>query len=258
MAESDVTLDELQAFLALVIEAGTRAADNLRFNFRKPAERFIVLLLLSMIDYARSARAMLIAGEFKGIAGAARSVLDAYADLRNLCTEDDYWENLELPDEVAWNKTCQIASAGKNETLRPFTESELLKPARRLYAKEVERLKDKGVTKLETEVRFRRAGLSDEYAGFAMLSAVVHNSPSYMTWLYFDVRADTPQRRPWGDDGPMVPNFGRSSALMLAEILLRSTERVLQRFGHGKAGVTGAFEELERIQAVWKRPITDS
>jgi hypothetical protein len=90
-----LTLEELTAFLKMSLECAERACSNgLRFDFYEPRHRYAVLLLWTVLDYARDVIALAQAARYGAIAIVTRSALDAYADIANLGDHPDYWEHL--------------------------------------------------------------------------------------------------------------------------------------------------------------------
>ena len=159
-----LTLDELTDFLKMSLECAERACSNgLRFAFYEPRHRYTILLLWTVLDYARDVVALAKAARYSAIAIVTRSALDAYADIANLGDHSDYWEHLAAADASTWKKLLEQASRGGNPMLKALSEDELLPLGRRKNAHELKALQAKGVEKLDIDERFERAQLTNEY-----------------------------------------------------------------------------------------------
>ncbi len=141
------------------------------------------------------------------------------------------------------------ARRGHNPVLRKLSEAEVFTVGRRQYSQE--KLRAKGVESLGIEERFERAGLTNEYESlYAFLSAEVHNNVSTLQSRYLD----------WDDEQAWVTqqreiskhqhHYERPCTLTMSEIVLRSTEKLLRRFGHGLAVLSDANSGLERISKI--------
>jgi hypothetical protein len=110
-----LTLEELTAFLKLSLGCAERACSNgLRFDFYEPRHRYAVLLLWTVLDYARDVIALAQAARYGAIAIVARSALDAYADIANLGDHPEYWEHIAAADASKWKQLLERASRGGN------------------------------------------------------------------------------------------------------------------------------------------------
>jgi hypothetical protein len=246
-----VNLNELTALLELSLECAARAYSNgLRFDYRDLRERYSVLLLWAVLDYAHDIIALIRARRYGAISLITRSALDAYADIANLGDHHDYWEHLAVADASKW-KQLHEAAGGGNPMLKDLRESELFPVARRKNAKELKALKKKGVRMLEIGERFELAGLTNEHeSGYAILSSEVHNNVSHLQSRYID----SDETGSWliapGRTSSHSQRYEDAGTLHMSEIVILSTEKVLRLLGHGTAVMRPASSQLERI---WRR-----
>jgi len=158
--DEPITLQELTALLELSLDCAVRACTNgLRFDFDEPRHRYSILLLWTVLDYARDVMALSHATRYGAISTITRSALDAYADIANLGDHPDYWQHLVAADASKWKQLLERASSGKNPVLNDLSADELLPIGRQKYAQELKALQSKGVKKLDIDERFKRAGL---------------------------------------------------------------------------------------------------
>ena len=124
-----LTLDELTTFLKLSLDCAERAYSNgLRFHFYEPRERYAVLLLLTVLDYARDVVA-LIQARYGAIAIVARSALDAYTDISVTTPIIGSTLPLRIP---SWKQLLERASRGGNPMLKGLSEDDLLRVGARM------------------------------------------------------------------------------------------------------------------------------
>jgi hypothetical protein len=249
-AEPRIALGELVAFLELSIRCAVKVCAGLRYDFGNPTDRFAVLLLYTTLDYGRAVVALAKAGTFSGIPVIARSALEAYADIANLCDYPDYWKHLLVVDASKWKQLLERASRGDNPALKALSEDALLPVGLRHYSEELEHLSAEGVRPLKIWQRFERAGLKHEYeSAYAMLSDETHSNVSGLQGHYVDWNENRAWIVPQGETSKHSHHYELPGTLTTAEIVLKSTEKVLRLFGHGIAILSEATRELERIWA---------
>jgi hypothetical protein len=247
-----LTLEELTALLKMSLECAERACSNgLRFDFYEPRHRYAVLLLWTVLDYARDVIALAQAARYGAIAIVTRSALDAYADIANLGDHPDYWEHLAAVDASKWKQLLERASRGGNPMLNALSEAELLPLGRRKNAQELKALKAKGVEKLDIDERFERAQLTNEYESmYAILSSEAHNNVSSLQSRYIDWDEKSAGLVPTGETSSHSHHYEEPCILTMSEIVIQSTEKVLRLLGHGAAVMSPARSQLEHI---WER-----
>jgi hypothetical protein len=246
-----ITLGELVDLLKLSIESAVQACSGFRYDFYEPRDRYSVLLLYRIIDQARAVVVMAEATAYVAIPIVARSALDAYADIANLGDYPRYWENLDAVDAIKWKPLLERASRGGNPVLKALGEDKLLPIGRRKYAQELKELRARGVEALGVDVRFERAGLTNEYEStYALLSAEVHNNISSLQSRYIDWDEERAWMTKQGVTSKHSHEYELPCTLTMTEIVLRSAEKVLRLFGHGVAVLSRPNRELERM---WQR-----
>ncbi len=247
----DVSLPELVELLRLCISRVEVAVPEMRASFYNPTDRYAVALLLAVTDYARCNVALAGAKSFSAIPGVTRSALDAYADIANLCDHSAYWKHLEAADSSSWNLVLQAASRGDNPFLKGVSESEYLLDGRAYYGKRQRSLESVGVKKLQIKERFQKAGLRHEYeSAYSLLSAEAHNNVSSLVSRYFDISDDAIEIRKSDRGNLRSHHYELPCTLMMSEILLRSTEKVLQHCGHGIAVLSEANSRFYAVAAI--------
>ncbi len=247
-----LTVEELTTFLKLSLECAERACSNgLRFDFYEPRERYAVVLLWAVLEYARDVVVLIQAARYGAIAIVVRSALDAYADIANLGDHPDYWEHLAAADASSWKQLLERASRGGNPMLKGLSEDDLLPVGRRNNAQELKALQAKGVEKLNIDERFERAQLTNEYESmYSMLSSEVHNNVSGLQSRYVDWDGESAWLVPTGETSRHSHHYEDPCTLTMSEIVIQSTEKVLRLLGHGTAVMSPA---RSRLEFVWKR-----
>ena len=251
-ADEPITLPELTALLELSLDCAVRACTNgFRFDFDEPRYRYSILLLWTVLDYARDVMALSLAARYGAISIITRSALDAYADIANLGDHPDYWRHLVAADASKWKQLLERASSGKNPVLNDLSADELLPIGRQKYAQELKALQAKGVKKLDIDERFKRAGLTNEYESlYAILSAEAHNNVSGLQSRYIDWDETSAWIISYGDASSRSHHYQEPCTLTMSEIVIQSTEKVLALLGHGTAVMSAARSQMEDI---WKR-----
>jgi hypothetical protein len=246
----NVSLPRLLGLLRLCVQRTEVAIAQMRFDASVPTDRDLIALLLGIADYSRGVIAAGNARTFAVITGATRSALDAYVDIANLCDDPGYWKHLDAADSGSWTPVLQAASRGGNPFLKGIAESEFLIPGRSLFAKRRKALESAGIKKLEIKERFQRAGLTNEHeAAYGFMSAEAHNNVSFLVSRYFELSEDTITLRRPDRENLKSAHYELPCTLLMSEILLRSTEKVLRHFGHGVAVLSKAAEKFAPIAA---------
>jgi hypothetical protein len=248
MASATTDLPELLDVLRLCLRSVDAAIPQIRFAIYDPTDRYLIVMLLAVRDYARGVIAMGDAGTTTALSGAVRSAVDAYVDIANLCDHSEYWKHLEAADASSWSKVLQAASRPGNPYLKAIRESEYLQAGRSSYADRLKELSSLGISKLEIGERFRRAGLENEYeSAYSLMSAEAHNNVSHLLSRYFDLSGDELGLRQPGQETLESPRFDLSNTLVMSDILLHSTEKVLRHCGHGVAVLAEARARFEPL-----------
>jgi hypothetical protein len=243
-----LTLNELIEFLELSVQCAVRAGVAFRYDPAEPRDRFAVLLLYAVLDHARAVLTLAKARVFPAIAVVTRSALDAYVDIANLGDHPRYWEDLMAVDAAKWQTLLERASRGGNPVLRGLSADTLLPVARRKYAREIKALRARGVKELGIGERFKNAELTNEYESvYSILSSETHNNISSLQSRYIDRNENEAWIVQPGETSKHAHHYELPCTLTMAEIVLRSTEKVLRLFGHGVAVVSQPLRELERI-----------
>jgi Family of unknown function (DUF5677) len=250
-----LTLAELIEFLELSVQSAVTACSGFRYDLSGPRDRFAVLLLYVILDYARAVVALAKADAFAGIPVVARSALEAYVDIANLCDHPGYWKHLVVVDASKWKQLLERASRGDNPALKALSDDALLPVGLRHYSEELEKLRAEGVRPLRISERFERAGLNREYEStYAILSDETHSNVSGLQGHYLDYDDSKAWIVKQGEVSTHSHHYELPATLTTAEIVLKSTEKLLRLFGHGTAVLSEAYRELDGI---WARAQVD-
>ncbi len=251
MASSASTdLPELLDMLRLCVKSVEAAIPQIRFDIYDPTDRYLIAMLLAVKDYANGVIALGDAKTWVAMPGTVRSALYAYVDIANLCDHADYWKHLEAADANSWSKLLQAASRPDNPLLKAIRESATLPVGRSRYADRLRELSFLGISKLDIGERFQMAGLKNEWeSAYSLMSAEAHNNVSHLLNRYFDLTGDQIGLRQLGKETLESPRFDLSNTLLMSDILLHSTEKVLRHCGHGVAVLAAARSQFEPLAA---------
>ena len=250
MVSALTDLPELIDLLRLCLRSVEGAIPQIRFDIYNPTDRYLIAMLLAVRDYAHGVIALADAKTTGAMPGTVRSALDAYVDIANLCDHTVYWKHLEAADANSWSKVLQAASRPDNPFLRAIRESESLPVGRSHYAERLKELSSLGISKLDIGERFQMAGLKNEYeSAYSLMSAEAHNNVSHLMTRYFDLTGDEIGLRQPGKETLESPRFDLSNTLLMSDILLHSTEKVLRHCGHGVAVLAEARALFDPLAA---------
>jgi hypothetical protein len=233
MPQSPTSLESLSDLLELSVRSSESAKRYLRCEINDESLQSAVLLLEAILDHARGVIALNRACSHADVSIICRSAIDAYVDLVNLCESQTYLKDLEVGDTFQWRRFLESTSRGDNPNLDALGAHSSFPAARRQMADREKALLRTGAKKMTVEERFEKAGLTREYeSAFHFLSFDVHNSLSFLRARY------------GGSD-----NRNRGCTLTMSELVIRSTEKILGRCGHGTAVMSAADKELQRLHA---------
>lgn len=250
MKERAIDLPRLLDMLGVCVRGVETAIPQTRFDFAHQADIYLAAMWLAVKDYAIGVLALGRARALVALPSTVRSALDAYVDIANLCDHPDYWEHLEAADANSWSKLLQVASRGENPFLLGISKSEYLSTGRGMYADRLRKLSARGITKLEIGERFKKAGLKNEHeSAYSLMSAEAHNNVSHLITRYFDFVSGEVGLRQMGNETLGGPQFDLSNTLLMADILLQASEKVLRHCGHGVAVLAEARVQFEPLAA---------
>jgi len=254
MCGVEIEVAHVVPVLRLSLEQASDAIPHIRVDPDSPTGEYCLGLLLTIFDHGRSVIALADAGAHSGIPIITRSCLEGYVDIANLCDRPDYWKHLLLMDTSEWKQFFDIARQGNNPSLTAWKGHPKLEPARKMYAKQLQELISAGVTRLSVAKRFEHAELKHDYeASYALLCAAAHNNVSNFHNRYFYADGERLRLREPGKTYPRALRYEAPCVLTTAEMVLRSTEKVLKRCGHGTAMLWEANAAVDQMHEAFKR-----
>jgi hypothetical protein len=256
MARVEIQVADVVPVLRLCVEQAPKTFPHMRVDISGRTGQYSIGLLLTVIDHGRSVVALANAGADSAIPVIARSCLEAYVDLVNLCDKPGYWKHLFTRDTGDWKDFFDVAHRGDNPSLTAWKGLPELAAARKMYAKQLQEAFSEGGKRLSVAARFKHADLKHDYeATYALLCAVAHNNVSTFLNRYFYAEEEEDQlklREP-GKTYPRALRYEAPCVLTTAEMVLRSTEKVLRHCGHGTAMLSEANAALDRMHEAFKR-----
>jgi hypothetical protein len=225
-------------------DLAVNAARNLRVP-RDITEHYAILLYFTLIECCGSFAILFENRRVAGVAAIARSALDAFVDIKNLLSDQEYWRNLEAADSFEWNKLMQTASGPRNDFLSGLSADPNFPLYRTAIAQAANDGKMRGVVKLSPEARFEKADIPTVYKSlYPMLSADAHNNTSLLRSRHAQPVGD------WYEIGLYmeIGGYGTSVAATLSEMLMFASEDMHEAFGWGKGMVHDIRAIVEPLQ----------
>jgi hypothetical protein len=172
----------------------TKALDHfpyIRFDKKHPLHRSIVSLYCRVVEYSD-----VLFNQFKVEKSAAiplivRSLLEAYVDLKNLCDDPEYGNNLQAANVSEWLRIAKEAEALENPYLDGLAAHENFEEQVVEWEKEIKDLKERGFSKLTKMESFKRAGREDEYKSlYNFLCSYAHNNERALIARHTEISVD--------------------------------------------------------------------
>jgi hypothetical protein len=90
MSRVDIDIASVVDVLRLSVEQAAKAVSHMRVDLTSATGQYSIGLLLTIIDHVRSVITLANASSYTAIPIVARSCLEGYVDLVNLCDKADY------------------------------------------------------------------------------------------------------------------------------------------------------------------------
>jgi hypothetical protein len=231
------------AYLQLLqwtIPALIEKAEELKFAKENRIDLWLVLLYASILELANSACRLISSTEQAGCRTLTRMALEAYVDLANLASDDDYVNYLDFGSLKEWQETFRLAKSGNTyfESLcdEPGFDEEVASEAERLAS-----LRDGGYRKLYVKERFERANMADDYHGvYHWLCSDTHNSLRGLSLRHIEYLDDQSYAIHILKNEPVDAQLPIMN--MLLGYMIKASKLVHARFGKGQ-------DELQNIEA---------
>jgi hypothetical protein len=232
--------------LSVVLETIKPQLPRLSFDIEKPVDRISISLYLTIIQLSDAMLLVASAGPSIAVPTLGRQALDAYVDLHNVLTHNDYWKRLELADDQSWLKGLQHASAGKNPYWTALsTSGSFLAEGRKEHADRIKQWTREGLKVAEAKERFELAGMEREYdALWLMLSSFAHNNSSLLISRHFRIREG---ERPEAEATPSQVPFEMACIGHSAELLILASEKIHARYGDRSLDLSAARKASEEL-----------
>lgn len=175
-------MDLLQYFERLYVEF-YKHLTAIEFNKGSTLDRTIMSLYATILEQAYDALVLQRAGQHVTLDIILRSSLEAYVDLINLCSDSNYYQQMQASFHEQWIKLAQHGVKGGNPFLNGFENSEDAVAQLKWHE---EQLAELGVAPLNVFERFRKAGLEDVYRSiYNSLCNETHNNIRALTNRHF-------------------------------------------------------------------------
>lgn len=233
--------------LQWTIQALIEKAEELKFAKENRIDLWLVLLYASILELANSACHLISSTEPTGCRTLTRMALEAYVDLSNLMSDDDYVNYLDVGSLEEWQKTFKLAEAGniyfKSLCDEPGFHEEVASEAERLAS-----LRDNGYRMLRVRERFERANMGDDYQGvYHWLCSDTHNSLRGMSLRHIEYLDNQSYEIHILKDGSVDAQLPIMSVLL--GYLIESSKLIHARFGKGQ----DALQDIDaKVLPIWE------
>lgn len=163
-------------FLQSLIPELIERSAGLKFDSADKGDLYSIMLYASIVELANGACRLIAAGEPTGVGTVTRMALEALVDLRNLASDPEYINYLELRSLKEWQQTYELAESG-NSYVAAIVDEPTFQEQKQATAQQIQALHKQGFRQLSAEARFERAGMEENYGGmYRWLCSDTHNS----------------------------------------------------------------------------------
>ena len=246
-SKNSATGKEHLQLLQWTIPALIEKAEELKFAKENRIDLWLVLLYASILELANSACRLISSTEPAGCRTLTRMALEAYVDLTNLMSDDDYVNHLDFGSLKEWQKTFDLAKSGniyfKSLCDEPGFDDEVASEAERLAS-----LRDSGYRMLNVRERFERANMGDDYQGvYHWLCSDTHSSLRGLSLRHIEYLDDQSYAIHILKDEPVDAQLPIMSILL--GYLIESSKLIHARFGKGQ----DALQDIDaKVLAIWE------
>jgi len=178
----------MRDYLNKTIEDCRLLVEKVRFDKYHPWHKYIVSFYGSILELSRGILVLYDARSPIGITIILRTLIEAYADFKNLCNDPTYGNYLELNDICEELKFYDEAKKKVNPYLEGVANIQELDKHLQKLRKRKELLKGKGFKKLKIFEKFQKAQLLNEYRSiYVLLSSETHNNLSALNLRHMSI-----------------------------------------------------------------------
>jgi hypothetical protein len=231
-------------FLEKVVAKVTTSSNKLIFNKKYARHLYLIALYCRIIELTHSCTILMKEKIISGVPVILRTVLEAYADLKNLIADENYVNYMEASHLEEWRRIIKEAKNKENPYLCKIAELENLRKAYEDHTTTIEELKDNKYVALSHYDRFEKAGLVKEYRSiYNFLCSHSHNNIRCLHDRYTTIT---------GNDFDVVcykdpqPHDFLLYSTSLCDILVDASSTVHTFFE------TSASSEIESIHKEWE------
>jgi len=169
-------------FLEKVLDKSIEYLHELTFDKNIKQHLYLILLYCRIVELIHSCNILMKERIIAGVPILLRTVLETFADLKNLSNDQNYVNSMDASNLHEWLRIFKEAVSGDNEYLESISKMENLKQTCAEYKTELKILDEKGFVPLKHFDRFEKAGMSDEYR--SVYNSVCCDSHSNTRSLY--------------------------------------------------------------------------
>jgi hypothetical protein len=165
--------------------------EHLKFDKKHAWHITLVTLYCSIVEYSDTLLNLQKEDKSIGLPLIARSLLEAYVDLKNLSEDKAYGYNLEVSYLTEWLRIAKEAGTLENPFLNAIGEAKEFGDQVTEWEAELVEMKEKGGKKLKQSHKFELAGMSNEYSSiYNFLCAHSHNNKRSLLERFFVLNED--------------------------------------------------------------------
>jgi len=178
----------MRDYLNKTIEDCRLLVEKIKFDKSHPWHKYIVSFYGSILELSKVILVLYDARSPIGIAIILRTLLEAYADFKNLCNDPTYGNYLELNNICEELKLYDEAKIGGNPYLEGVVNIQGRDEHLQKLRKRKELLKGKGFKKLKIFEKFQKAQLLNEYRSiYILFSSETHNNLSALDLRHMSI-----------------------------------------------------------------------
>lgn len=155
-------MDELN-FLKNTLDKIIEYLYELTFNKNNKQHRYLIFLYCRIVELTQGCRVLIEKKIISAVPILLRTVLETFADLKNLSNDGNYINSMDASDLYEWLRIFKEAESGDNEYLKLISKMENFKQTYAEHETELNKLKEKQIVPLNNFERFKKAEMLDEY-----------------------------------------------------------------------------------------------